>query len=120
MDDFADKVLGHVARPDYQPITAKVLARRLEIPPDDYGEFRRAIKRLIREGKLDVAKDKTLRRPADATRAPGTIVGTFRRTSKGFGFVRPQGVRDGRDQDIYIPAEDAGDASTGDEVAVKV
>ena len=61
------------------------MARHFEIPADDYAEFRATVKRLVKEGKLDLAKDKTLRRPEQA----GLIVGLFRRSAKGFGFVRP-------------------------------
>ena len=52
---------------------------------------------------------------------PG-IVGTFRRTSKGFGFVRPlkTSVAAGRDLDIFVAAEDAADAASGDVVRVRV
>ncbi len=118
MDEHTDRILGYFGRDDARPSTAKALAKRLEIDPEQFIEFRRTLKRLIREGKLDIAKDKTLSKPAVKV---GTVVGTFRRTSKGFGFVRPQGAPKGqRDQDIYISAEAAGDASTGDEVAVKI
>ena len=47
------------------------------------------------------------------------IVGLFRRSAKGFGFVRPHGAGRGIDQ-IYIPPEATRDASSGDEVAVKI
>jgi exoribonuclease R len=52
---------------------------------------------------------------------PG-IVGTFRRTSKGFGFVRPlkTSVAAGRDLDIFVAAEDSADAASGDVVRVRV
>ena len=52
---------------------------------------------------------------------PG-IVGTFRRTSKGFGFVRPlkTAAAAGRDMDIFISAEDSADAASGDIVRVKI
>ncbi len=119
MDDYADKVLGLVARPDYEPITLKAIARRLGIEHPEYAELRRTVKALVREGRLDVGKDKTLRLPSAVT-GKSTVVGTFRRTSKGFGFVRPQGAHGDRSNDLYISAESAGDASTGDEVAVKI
>ena len=88
MADFAESVLKLVAEPDYKPITLKAMSRRFEVSPDDYAEFRATVKRLIKEGKLDLAKDKTLRRPDQA----GLIVGLFRRSAKGFGFVRPHDV----------------------------
>jgi len=115
MTEFAETVLKHVAQPSYTPITVKTMARQLQIAHDDYAEFRTAVKRLVKDGKLDLGKDKTLRRPDQK----GMIVGVFRRNAKGFGFVRPH-ASDARTDDIYIPAEASRDASSGDEVAVKI
>ncbi|MBL9093248.1 MAG: ribonuclease R [Planctomycetaceae bacterium] len=51
---------------------------------------------------------------------PGTV-GTFRRHQAGFGFVRPLSNKAGdRTGDIFILADDAADAATGDTVRVKV
>jgi ribonuclease R len=52
---------------------------------------------------------------------PG-IVGKFRRTNQGYGFVRPLSSTSaaGRDNDIFIPAEDTADAVTGDTVRVRI
>ena len=47
------------------------------------------------------------------------IVGLFRRSAKGFGFVRPANSTSKIDH-IYIPVESTRDASSGDEVAVKI
>jgi ribonuclease R len=115
MADFAGRVAQLVARPDYKPITLKAMSRYFDVPADDYADFRAAVKRLVKEGKLDLAKDKTLRRPEQA----GVIVGLFRRSAKGFGFVRPANSTSKIDH-IYIPAESTRDASSGDEVAVKI
>ena len=114
---FDDKVLGLVSRDDYRPVTLKAMARRFEVGAEDYPTFRSAVKALIKQGKLDMAKDKTLTRPAEASK--GTIVGTFRRSSKGFGFVRPEKSLN-KDKDLFIPPNASLDASTGDSVAVKV
>src|SRR4051812_21237681 len=112
MPDFADKVLGLVARDDYKPITLKAMSRRFGVGPEDYADFRATVKGLVKEGKLDLAKDKSLSRPSEK----GATVGTFRRSSKGFGFVRPKGsVGQGRLNDIFIPPDASLDASTGDE-----
>ncbi len=50
------------------------------------------------------------------------VVGTFRRAAGGFGFVRPEGTQrtEGRDADIFIPAEKTGDAANGDIVSVRL
>jgi len=115
MSNYADRVLKLVAEPSYKPRTLKALSRSLKVDPDDYPTFRNEVKRLIKEGKLEINADKTLTQPD----LSGTIVGLFRRSSKGFGFVRPHGLRAKEDQ-IYISVEGAGDASSGDEVAVRI
>ena len=115
MAEFAERVVGLVAEPTYRPMTLKAMSRHLEIDTALYPEFRRTIKDLIRDGKLRLAKDKTLSLP-DRT---GMIVGLFRRSAKGFGFVRPHHAVGGIDQ-VYVSPESTRDASTGDEVTVKI
>jgi ribonuclease R len=115
MAELAARILKLVSEPNYKPITLKAMSRRFEVDPDDYADFRATVKGLVKEGKLDLAKDKKLRRPEQA----GLVVGLFRRSSKGFGFVRPHTTTAQSDQ-IYIPPEAGGDASSGDEVAVKI
>ena len=115
MAEFAERVVALLAEASYRPITLKGISRRLEVPPVDYAEFRSAVKGLIREGKLHLARDKTISRPDQS----GMIVGLFRRSAKGFGFVRPHGAGRGVDQ-VYIPTEATRDASSGDEVSVKI
>jgi ribonuclease R len=50
------------------------------------------------------------------------VTGSFRRAAGGFGFVRPEGTQrtEGRDADIFIPADKAGDAANGDIVSVRL
>lgn len=115
MSEFADKVLGVVGRADYKAQTLKALAKRLEIGAEEYSGFRSAVKTLIREGRLELGKDKSLRKPG----AEGALIGLFRRSAKGFGFVRLKNARDKADQ-IFIPANASKDASSGDEVVVKI
>src|SRR5262249_40355191 len=94
MSNLADRITRLVSEPDYKATTLKAVARRLGVGPDEYAEFRSAVKGLIKEGRLDVSKDKKLRRP----NTQGTVIGVFRRTSKGFGFVRPQKSSEKSDQ----------------------
>jgi ribonuclease R len=115
MPDFAARVLTLISGPDYTPITLKAMARRLEVGPDDHAEFRAVVKGLVKAGKLDQRKDKTLRRPNPS----GLIVGLFRRSAKGFGFVRPH-TTTAQAGSIYVSPEASGDAANGDEVAVKI
>ncbi len=115
MSHFADQVLGLLNRADYKPITLKAISRRFEVEPEQYAEFRSAVKALIKEGRIDLAKDKTLNHPA----ASGAIIGVFKRSSKGFGFVRPHHSTEKSDT-IFIPTKAGRDASSGDEVVVKI
>jgi ribonuclease R len=115
MANHIDSVLRLVSEPDYKPMTLKGMSRRFHVSADDYAEFRALVKSLIKEGKLELARDKTLRKPNHS----GAIIGLFRRTSKGFGFVRPHTSTARADQ-IYIAPEASGDASSGDEVVVKI
>jgi ribonuclease R len=117
MDAHAARVLAFIEDPDYAPQTLKSLARHFRVNEDDYTGFRNAVKRLIKDGKLDLSKDKTLRKATLAM--GGTVTGTFRRSSKGFGFVRTSRSSNKADQ-IFIPTDASRDASTGDEVLVKV
>lgn len=59
---------------------------------------------------------------AKPARSGHGVTGIFRRTQQGFGFVRPSGTAPsaGRTQDIFIPAEDCGDAASGDTVLVRL
>jgi ribonuclease R len=115
MADFGERVLKLVTWSDYKPITAKAMARLFEVSSDDFPEFRAAIKELVKQNKLELARDKTLRKP-DRSQA---IVGLFRRSAKGYGFVRPHTASALAEQ-IYIAPSAAGDASSGDEVVVKI
>ena len=115
MADHGDRVLKLVGEPDYKPITLKAMSRRLKVEADDYAEFRAAVKALVKEASSSWPGTRPCSKP-DRT---GAIIGLFRRSSKGFGFVRPH-TADGRADQIYIPPEAAGDASSGDEVVVKI
>ena len=115
MSEFAERVLKVVSEAGYTPISLKAMARRMEISAEDLAEFRTQVKALIKQGKLDLGRDKTLRKPDHK----GAIIGLFRRSSRGFGFVRPHPATSRADQ-IYISPQAAGDASSGDEVVVKI
>ena len=69
MADFAARVLKLVSEPDYKPITLKAMSRRFQVDADDYAEFRATVRGLVKAGKLDLGKDKTLRRPEQFLRA---------------------------------------------------
>ncbi len=118
MDDQVARLLALITEPNYVPLSVKTLAKRFGITNDDYPAFRNAVKSLIKSGKLELNKSKQVRKVSVGSTS-GTITGTFRRSSKGFGFVRPTKSTDKADQ-IFIPVDAGRDASTGDEVEVKI
>jgi ribonuclease R len=67
-------------------------------------------------------KPKTDPKHIKTTRSSKHFTGTFRRAAGGYGFVRPEGTLpgEGRDADIFIPAEKSGDAASGDVVSVRL
>lgn len=121
-------ILDLVLRSDYQPVKARRIAQALGMRRTQALEVKRAIKRLVREGKL-VFGDKRLVQTAGSAAAPHResrqdqrVIGVFRRTASGVGFVRPRlaGPADAPPADIYIAPADTHDASTGDTVAVQL
>src|SRR5262249_49629996 len=116
MPDFSEQILTAVARKTYVPLKPKALARKLNVPSSQYGDFRRALRELLKQGRVEIGKNHSVR-PA---RPHGTVTGIYRRTSTGTGYVRPH-VTDGKaGPEVLIREDDALDAATGDEVLVRV
>ena len=63
-------------------------ARKLGLSDRHYADFKSAVRKLIKEGRLELAKNSTIR-PVSAA---NSVTGVFRRASGGFGFVRPDPV----------------------------
>ncbi len=120
--DLEEAVLQHVLHPNYQPVKLKVIAKKLELPPERRRELKKAVKRLTKRGRLAYGANHVVRPPTATKDSPkGATRGIFRRAAAGFGFVRPQSAPPGdRSQDIYIPARRSSDAADGDLVSVRL
>ncbi|MGL6095942.1 MAG: ribonuclease R, partial [Fimbriiglobus sp.] len=105
-----------LARPSYSPIKPKPLAKRLAVTDDEYPAFRRTLRELVRDGRVTVERNNTLK-GADAY---GAVVGTYRRTASGLGLVRPHTPTENTGPEIRIREDRCKDASSGDEVMVRV
>ncbi len=118
-DDLERLVLDTVGNPDYQPVKPRVLAEQLNLPSDSHRELKKAVKRLVKKGKLAYGASHLVR-PATAN-VKSDLVGIFHRAAGGFGFVRLRDAQERTDPlaDIYIPARKTVDASTGDLVRVR-
>jgi ribonuclease R len=140
MPDRRDDILALVNDPTYRPVKPKGIAKKLGLSGDAADGVRMTVKRMVKEGLLvyganhlvypalnSATKSSDTANPSPSPSLQGRgnpehIVGTFRRMDAGFGFVRPEGTQraEGRDADIFIPANAAGDAASGDMVSVKL
>ncbi len=111
-----EQILSAVARKNYQPLKPKALARKLGLSAKEYSQFRWTLRELTKQGRLVIGKNHTVR----PTPPHGTVTGIFRRTSAGFGFVRPHVIDGQAGAEILIREENALDAVTGDEVLVRI
>ena len=119
-------ILQYVARPKYQPVKARILARNLDVPKEDHDAFKQLVKRLVRDGKLDYAERHKVKRASSssaATRSEASsaneVIGKSQRKSGGFGFVRPNDAKPGpRERDVFVRGHQAMDATSGDTVRV--
>lgn len=116
MPDLITQILTAVTRPSYTAVKPKVLAKRMNISDDDYPEFRKTLRKLIHEGRLSVGRNNTVA-PADPF---GSVVGIYRRTNSGAAFVRAHTPSANTVGDIRIREGKELDASSGDEVMVRI
>jgi ribonuclease R len=49
---LAEKVLAHVGRKGYQPVKPRVIAKKLGVDPTNKTDYKRVMKRLIRQGQI--------------------------------------------------------------------
>ena len=74
-----DRILAALRRKNYQPLKPKALARKLGVPAPEYPDFRRALKELLQQGRIEIAKNRGIQ----PVRPHGTLTGTYRRTDSG-------------------------------------
>jgi ribonuclease R len=116
MSDYSDQILALLRRRNYSPLKPKAMARKLGVPAPQYADFRRSLRNLLRDGRIELGKNHTIR----PTPPHGTVTGTYRRASTGVGFVRPHPIDGKTGPEVRIPEDDSLDAATGDVVLVKI
>jgi ribonuclease R len=123
--DLEKLVYEHVNAPNYRPAKPRAIARQLQLPEEQHRELKKAIKRLVKQGQLTYASNHLVQAASANDKVKdkkAAITGIFRRTSGGYGFVRPAGTArsSGKSEDIYIPASKTLDAASGDTVLVRL
>ncbi len=111
---LSESILAELTQPGYKPLKPKALARKMGVPVDDYPLFKVALRELVAKGRAEIGKSNVVRPLA----SKGDVIGVFRKTSGGFGFVRPPNPD--KFAEVYIPEGSTGDASTGDIVMVRI
>jgi ribonuclease R len=116
MMDLKSRILSEIAHPYYQPLKPKALARKMGLTGDSYPAYKAALRDLLRQGRVEIGKGNAVR----AAGPHGTLTGTFRKTSAGFGFVRPNPAEGHKFPEVFIPESATLDASSGDTVLVRL
>lgn len=104
-------ILDYIKTRADRPLKAKELAQALLIPPEDYSQFRRAVKQLIQTGELVRLKRNRIGVPDQL----GVLVGQLAVTRKGVGFL----LRD-EAEDVLIPTWELLTGMDGDQVMVRL
>ena len=102
-------LLALMEAPSYVPMKLKELSMLLNVPRERREELKEVLDALIADGKIVLSKRGKYGRPEKKI-----LTGIFSGSSRGFGFV----VLEGGQQDIYIPADQTGDAMHGDKVQI--
>lgn len=114
MTDKRKKVImDFVSSEFYVPMKEKELAVMLQVSKEDRGELNRILNELLAEGKLSITKKGKF---IKAKYPDKEFIGTFISHPKGFGFVEIEG----RDEDLYIPADFVNGAFHKDTVRVSL
>ncbi len=96
------------------PRQVQKLARDLHISDDQLDEFRRSVGTMAEDGQVLLGASQT-----GALPPPGReMVGMFRLTERGFGFIVPDSPTE--HGDLFVPSGNTAGAMTGDHVRAKV
>ncbi|RHS25290.1 ribonuclease R [Clostridium sp. AF12-19] len=95
--------------PTYVPMKMKELAMLLGVPKEQRRELEEVLNELVVSGKVGISKKGKYARSEVFAQT-----GTFTAHHRGFGFV----TIEGREDDLFIPPDDTGDAMDGDTVQV--
>jgi ribonuclease R len=106
---YTARIIDHLAREDGREASIHDLARALRAEGDDKDVLREAVRALVEAGRIEETNERV-----QLPRMGDEVVGIYRQTRRGFGFVIPDDPR--REGDVFIPIGAASGAISGDRV----
>lgn len=111
---FKQRILDYLSDESHKAPKPDALGKALGISEDELDIFDESIQLLIASDYLTQDDEQRLRLP----RFSDEVIGQFRMTSRGFGFVLPDHPY--REGDLFVPRGNTSDAMTGDRVRARV
>ena len=111
MEERKNMLLDLMKDPTYVPMKLKELAMLLGVTKEQRGELEEVLNELVASGKVGISKKGKYARSEVFAQT-----GVFAAHHRGFGFV----TIEGREDDLFIPPDDTGDAMDGDTVQVVI
>ena len=107
-----EQILEFLSGETTRPLKVRELARKMDVPDEEYGTFRRTIREMLRNGLLVKMKRGKIGSPAKSDLVVGRLVSG----RSGYGFVVPEDKSD----DVYVRDENMGYSLHGDTVVVRL
>lgn len=117
MSKLRDQIIELLSDPNYRPLDAGAVSKKLRVSKKGMKKFRATVDDLVASGQVREGKKGRLRLKTTA----GFVTGVIRKINSGAAFVIPhEAPADLEKKDVYVSSRDLGDAQTGDEVMVRL
>lgn len=117
MSKLRDQIIELLSDPNYRPLDAGAVSKKLRVSRKGMKKFRATVDDLVASGQVREGKKGRLRLKTTA----GFVTGVIRKINSGAAFVIPhEAPADLEKKDVYVSSRDLGDAQTGDEVMVRL
>ena len=110
--DWAARLVKLLSQPNYQPLNAQALARKLRVSGNLEQELVAALRELELQGRVARIRKDCWVLPTEAD----LVTGVLSFNPKGFAFL----VREDKGEDLYVAAEDTGTAMHQDTVVARI
>ncbi len=117
MTTIKEQLLEYVQQPDYRPLRANALAKKIGVTKKKIGEFEEALAEAVASGDLRITETERIQ----GKPKKGSYLGILRRIKSGAGFVimhdpKPTDF----EGDVFVEEADMKDAQSGDEVLIQL